>query len=162
MINKKILVTLGLSSVVTIVALTSMKANDPGYKNLKVLPKNLTHEQLGKVMHDWSNSLGVHCDFCHARNEAEKKMDFASDAKPEKKMAREMFKMMNKINSKYFDAKKDSLGFVMTSGVNCYTCHRGESHPETKIPERKGPGGPPSGTPPAGTPPAGAPQGDHK
>lgn len=156
-INKKILVTLCLSSVVTIVALTSMKSEDKEFKNLKVLPKNITKEQLGKVMHEWSASLGVHCDFCHVRNEAEKKMDFPNDAKPEKEMARHMFKMMNKINQKYFDAKKDSLGFVMTSGINCYTCHRGESHPETKLPERKGPGGPPQGNPPAG-----APQGNHK
>jgi len=29
------------------------------------------------------------------------------------------------------------------SGINCYTCHRGESHPEIKVPEgRRGPGGP--------------------
>jgi len=161
LINKKILVTLCLSSVVTLVALTSMKPDDDkGYKNLKVLPKNLTHEQLGKVMHEWSGSLGVHCDFCHVRNEAEKKMDFASDAKPEKEMARKMYKMMNKINQKYFEAKKDSLGMVMTSGVNCNTCHRGDSHPDAKLPERKGPGGPPPGAPaPGGTP---APQGDHK
>jgi len=156
LINKKLLVTLSLSSIVTVVALTSMKPqDDPGYKNLKVLPKNLTHEQLGKIMHDWSQSLNVHCDFCHARNEAEKKMDFASDAKPEKREAREMFKMMNKINQKYFEAKKDSLGMVMTSGVNCYTCHRGDSHPETKLPERKGPGGTPG---PGGPPPGGAPK----
>src|ERR1700744_718364 len=120
LINKKLIVTLSLSSVVALVALTSMKPQDePGFKNIKVLPKNITHQQLENVMHEWSASLGVHCDFCHARNEAEKKMDFASDAKPEKKMAREMFKMMNKINQKYFEAKKDSLGFVMTSGVNC-------------------------------------------
>ena len=159
LINKKIVATLCLSSVITIVALTSMKkADDPEYKNLKVLPKHLTHEQLDKVMHEWTASLNVHCDFCHVRNEAEKKMDFPSDAKPEKEMARKMFKMMNKINQKYFDAKKDSLGFVMTSGVNCYTCHRGDSHPDVKIPERKRPGGPGPGGPPPANPPAG----DHK
>ncbi|MEO6633868.1 MAG: c-type cytochrome [Mucilaginibacter sp.] len=161
LINKKIVATLCLSSVITIVALTSMKkADDPEYKNLKVLPKHLTHEQLDKVMHEWTASLNVHCDFCHVRNEAEKKMDFPSDAKPEKEMARKMFKMMNKINQKYFDAKKDSLGFVMTSGINCNTCHRGDSHPDVKVPERKRPGGagPAPGNPPPGNPPAG----DHK
>lgn len=167
LINKKILVTLSLSSVVAIVALTSMKPQeDAGYKNLKVLPKNLTHEQLGKIMHDWSGALGVRCDFCHARNADGKGMDFASEAKPEKQMARDMFKMMDKINSKYFEAKKDSLGMVMTSGVNCYTCHRGDSHPDAKMPERKGPGGPGQGGPGGpggqGGPPPGGQQGDHK
>ena len=167
LINKKLVITLGLSSVVTFVALTSMAPDDPGYKNLKVLPKNLTHQQLGKVMHEWSGSLGVRCNFCHAANAEGKGLDFASDAKPEKEMARHMFKMMNKINDKYFEAKKDSLGMVMTSGINCYTCHRGESHPEIKLPEMKmGPGGPPPpggpgmggpGGPPPGSPPPGGP-----
>lgn len=162
LINKKILVTLCLSSVIAVVALTSMKPEEEHkFKNLKVLPKNITDKQLDHVMDEWAHSLGVHCNFCHVRIEAEKKMDFASDAKPEKEMARHMYKMMNKINQKYFEAKKDSLGMVMTSGVNCYTCHRGESHPEVKVPEgRKGPGGPPPGAPaPGGAP---APQGDHK
>ncbi|ASU35262.1 c-type cytochrome [Mucilaginibacter xinganensis] len=161
LINKKIWVTLGLASVVSIVALTSM-APDKEFKNLKVLPKHITDRQLDQVMDEWSHSLGVHCNFCHVRNEAEKKMDFASDAKPEKEMARKMYKMMNKINQKYFEAKKDSLGMVMKSGVNCNTCHHGESHPEVKVPERRrGPGGPPPGGAPS---PGGigVPQGDHK
>jgi len=151
-----------LSGVVTVVALTSMAPDDPGFKNVKVLPKTLTDQQLHGVMREWSMSLGVRCDFCHAANAAGKGLDFASDAKPEKDMARHMFKMMNKINSKYFQAKKDSLGMVMKSGINCYTCHRGESHPEVKLPEMKrpgpgagGPGGPPPGG--AGAPPPGAP-----
>jgi len=77
-------------------------------------------------------------------------------------MARHMYKMMNKINQKYFEAKKDSLGMMMRSGINCYTCHRGDSHPETKLPEMKrgpgpGPGGP-GGPGPGGPPPGGAPK----
>ena len=159
LINKKIIVTLSLSSVVALVALTSMKPQDePGFKNIKVLPKNITHQQLENVMHEWSASLGVHCDFCHARNEAEKKMDFASDAKPEKKMAREMFEMTSKINKKFFKAEKDSLGMVIESSVACVTCHHGSPHPEVKPParEQRGPGGPPpGGNPPPTAPPSG-------
>jgi hypothetical protein len=140
--NKKIIITLGLASIVTLVAFTSMAPADPEYKNLKVLPKHITHEQLGKVMGEWERSLGVNCGFCHARDTATKKTDFASDAKPEKEMARKMFTMMNKINEKYFEAKKDSIGMVMHSGVNCNTCHNGVSHPEVKVPEgrRRGAG----------------------
>jgi len=155
-LNKKIIAMLGLVSIVTVVALTSMAPDEPGFKNLKVLPKNLTPRQLDGVMDEWAHSLGVHCSFCHVRDEAAKKMDFASDAKPEKTAARHMFKMMNKINSKFFEAKKDSLGMVTETGVNCYTCHRGSAHPELKIPmpERRGPGPGPGG-PPAGGPPGG-------
>jgi hypothetical protein len=154
LISRKIVVTLGLSSIVSLVALTSMAPKNPEYKNLKVLPKSITHQQLGNIMGEWSHSLGVHCSFCHVRDEAAKKMDFASDAKPEKEAARHMFKMMNKINQKYFEAKKDSLGMMMKAGINCYTCHRGDSHPEVKLPEdeKRGPGGP---TPGPGNTPAG-------
>jgi|SRR6185503_1619538 len=155
-INRKILVTVGLSSVVTFIALTSMAPpDDEGPKNLKVLPKHTTEMQIHKIMREWAISLGVRCNFCHAPGADGKGLDFASDAKPEKEMARHMFKMMNKINTKFFEAKKDSLGMVEQAGVNCYTCHRGNSHPETKLPEMKpGPGGPP----PGGGPPSGAPQ----
>ena len=157
MLNRKIIVTVCLSSVVSIIALTSMTApqQQEGFTNLKVLPKSLSHQQLGKIMHEWSNSLNVHCDFCHAPKTEGKGLDFASDAKPEKEMARHMYKMMNNINEKYFEAKKDSLGMVMTTGINCNTCHRGEAHPEVKdAPSMMhGPAGPPAG----GMSPAGAP-----
>ena len=137
LINRKIVATVGLSAIIAVVALSSMAPNNPEYKNLKVLPKSITHEQLGKVMGEWAHSLGVHCTFCHVRDEAAKKMDFASDAKPEKETARHMFKMMNKINHKYFEAKKDSLGMMARSGISCYTCHRGDSHPKVTLPDEK-------------------------
>ena len=172
LVNKKILVMLGLISVVVLGAMTSMTpkaAEDEGFKNLKVLPKNITKDQLHAVMDEWEHSLGVHCNFCHVRDEAAKKMDWVSDAKPEKNMARDMFKMMNKINSKYFHAKKDSLGMVLKAGVNCNSCHRGTAHPEVTVPAGRGPGGPPPGTPgqapvgqPGTPPPAGTPAPDKK
>lgn len=151
-VNKKLLVTLGLLSIVVFGAMTNIKPQDEGFKNLKVLPKNISGENLHKVMEDWEHSLGVHCNFCHARNEETKKMDWASDAKPEKQMARDMYKMMNKINQKYFHAKKDSLGMIMQSGVNCNTCHRGTAHPEVTVPDGKGPGAPGMGSGPGGQP----------
>jgi hypothetical protein len=123
----------------------------PKLVNLKVFPKNIPYRVLDHEMDEWSASLGVRCNFCHARNEQTGKMDFPSDAKPEKTAARHMYLMMSKINKKYFDAKKDSLGMVITAGVNCYTCHRGDAHPEVKVPEEHhGPGSPP----PGGVPPA--------
>lgn len=150
--NKKIIATLGLLSVVVFGAFTSMTPpapKDEGFTNLKVLPKNISKDKLHDVMEEWAHSLGVHCNFCHVRNEETKKMDWANDTKPEKEMAREMFRMTNKINQKYFKAKKDSLGMMMHTGVNCNTCHRGTEHPEITIPEGKGPGpmAPPAGQP---------------
>lgn len=153
-ISKKLTITAGLFGVMALGIAASLPQQGPPPKaqNLKVLPKNISHEALDKIMDGWAASLGVHCNFCHARNEQTNKMDFASDAKPEKTAARHMFLMTAKINKKFFRAEKDSLGMVMESSVNCYTCHRGNAHPEIKIPERQH-GPPPGGTavpPPSG------------
>ncbi len=164
--NKKLIITVGLLSAVTFVGLTSMQQpqqqEDMKAVNLKVLPKNLTHKQLDGVMDEWAHSLGVRCNFCHARNEQTGKMDWASDAKPEKNIARMMYKMEASINKKYFESKKDSLGMMAETGINCYTCHNGKAHPEVQMPpalphrQSPPPGAPgeqPVGAPPQGTPP---------
>jgi cytochrome c553 len=139
LLNKKILVTLGLLSAVVFISTTAMQQSKPAeekkFKNLKVLPKNISEKQLEAVMGEWSRSLGVRCNFCHSRNEETKRNDFALDGKPEKEMARQMFRMAANINKKYFKAEKDSTGMVMATGVNCNTCHRGTAHPEAKLPE---------------------------
>ena len=106
---------------------------DKPKRNLKVLPKDISHEDLGKIMDDWKIALGVKCNFCHApsKDSTSHHLDFASDAKPEKDMARHMFRMTAKINKKYFNFDKDDKGATIAA-VTCLTCHRGEAHPETK------------------------------
>lgn len=154
-INKKLFITLGLTGLIVFGALASLPPEPEKFKNLKVLPKNISHDQLEKVMRQWSQALGVRCNFCHAQ-------DKADDSKPEKLMAREMFKMTAKINSKYFKAKKDSLGMMAQTGIACITCHRGTGHPDVKALLQAGPqggqrpggfGGPGGQAPGAGTPP---------
>jgi len=139
-ISKKLAITSALLGVMALGVAASMPQQQQGpppkAENLKVLPKNISHRDLDRIMDTWAASLGVHCNFCHARNEQTNKMDFASDAKPEKTVARHMFQMAAKINKKYFKAEKDSLGMVMESAVNCNTCHRGSAHPEIKVPQR--------------------------
>lgn len=157
-INKKLLAILSLLCVVGFMAMSPPAEEEHKFTNLKVLPKKITDKQLDAVMDEWAHSLNVRCNFCHVRNNETNKMDFANDAKPEKEMARHMYKMMGDINKKYFGAKKDSLGMVIQTGVNCYTCHRGVAHPEVvnapAPPRRGGQGGPPPGGQ-AGPPPAG-------
>ena len=158
-ISKKLTITAGLFGVMALGIAASMPQEaHPGYQNLKVLPKKISHEELGKIMGNWAGSLGVHCNFCHVHNDQTNKMDFASDAKPEKETARHMFQMTSKINKKFFKAEKDSLGMVIESSVACVTCHHGSPHPEVKPParEQRGPGGPPpGGNPPPTAPPSG-------
>jgi hypothetical protein len=105
--------------------------DDPKYKNLKILPKNITHEQMDSVMHHFTNSLGVKCNFCHVRTADGKEWDFASDENKHKLVARKMMTMTGKINDKYFDVTgKKSLDAKLM--VTCYTCHHGKTDPETK------------------------------
>lgn len=106
---------------------------DKPKRNLKVLPKDISHEDLDKIMDSWKIALGVKCGFCHApsKDSTSRHLDFASDAKPEKDIARHMFRMTAKINKKYFNFDKDDKG-VTIQAVTCLTCHRGEAHPETK------------------------------
>jgi hypothetical protein len=147
LINKKIFITLGLlSGIVVFASMTSIQQaqqEEPKPVNLKVLPKNISHKDLERVMGNWAASLGVRCNFCHARNEETKKTDFASDAKPEKEMARHMYLMAAKINKKYFkvDSQKDSIGMMKLTSVNCYTCHHGVAHLEAATWPKRG-GGP--------------------
>jgi hypothetical protein len=102
------------------------------YKNLKVLPKNITKEQMDSVMKHFTGSLGVKCNFCHVFNQEQKAMDFASDANEHKGVARYMMKMTTKLNKKYFEVKDKSLSAKYE--VTCYTCHNGKENPGTKPP----------------------------
>ena len=103
----------------------------PKKRNLKVLPKDISHDELDKVMDGWKAALGVKCNFCHSpsADSSNHHLDFASDAKPEKNIARHMYTMAAKINKKYFSFNKDDKG-VTIAAVSCMTCHRGSPHPD--------------------------------
>jgi hypothetical protein len=151
------------------------------YTNLKVLPKSIKKANLDRIMREWAASLGQRCNFCHANNPTTNRTDYALDTKPEKLMARKMYVMEGKINKKYFGAKKDSLGMVAHTGINCNTCHKGNAHPKVVLAAAAGGqggfgGGAPAGgqrpatapgaapapaTSPAVTAPAGAPRTKH-
>jgi len=113
-------------------------SNDPGYKNLQILPKDITREQLDSVMHHFTESLSVRCNFCHVRNDTTNRMDFASDANPHKNKAREMMKLTNKINDDYFDVTGGQRTISTQLMVTCYTCHHGSTDPAVRAPKREG------------------------
>lgn len=106
-------------------------------KNLKVLPKDISHEELENVMRGFKNALGVKCGFCHdPRKDDPKKLDFAGDENKHKAIARDMMRMTARINKKYF---KESGNEALK--VTCYTCHHGNkepvSQPEVTAGEKK-------------------------
>ena len=58
-------------SVILFQAFTT--THEPHFKNLKILPKDISEHDLDSVMHHFTASLGVKCNFCHVRNEEAKK-----------------------------------------------------------------------------------------
>ncbi len=108
---------------ITLCSLSLPQQEHEKAKNLKVLPKNISHEELENVMRGYKEALGVKCSFCHvASKEDPKKMDFASDDNDHKKIARDMMRMTAKINKKYFKGHQ-------VAEVSCYTCHKGNKEP---------------------------------
>jgi hypothetical protein len=108
--------------IIAIALLTAVTASAE-QKNVQLLT-NLSDAQLGLAMNNMSASLGVHCDFCHVFNEQAKALDFPNDAKPEKKTAREMIRMVLDLNEKNFHGRPI---------VGCYTCHLGKEHPASMV-----------------------------
>jgi cytochrome c2 len=124
-------ITLSILVATTVILSAFMPRQEPEHKftNLKVLPKNISKDDLDKVMDGFKAALGVKCNFCHApRKDDPKKMDFASDEKNHKLIAREMMKMTAKINKKYFH-EKDKEGKV--TNISCISCHNGKEEPQT-------------------------------
>lgn len=161
--RNKLLVLLGMGVITTcVVAFTPDKPHE-GYKNLQVLPKDISHDDLDKVMHGFNDALNVKCLYCHVHEGDDWKQGwkFDSDDKPEKGIARHMLRMTMAINANYFNfensTKPDTINVV-----TCNTCHRGIAHPDAKgIAEQMANGGmkqaPP---PPPPGPPPGAPKKD--
>ena len=101
----------------------------PRPKNLQVLPKDISNKDLIATMRGFKAALGVECSFCHAENPQTHRLDFASDAKPEKTTARTMIRMVHEINSKYLATIHDPDASPADKSVGCGTCHRGSSMP---------------------------------
>jgi hypothetical protein len=107
----------------------------PAPINLKVLPRNLTGEQVHEIMEKWEGELGSGCKTCHAVDpknigpNGKPRLNFADDSKEEKRTARVMLKMVEDINANYV-SKIDSSG----APVTCGTCHRGHLGPEPFVP----------------------------
>jgi len=97
---------------------------DSQWENLKVLPQDISGEELKGLMRGYNTALGVKCNHCHAPN-AEGKMDFASDAKKEKEFARHMITMTKDLNEKHFNYDETDK-----EKVSCFTCHQGNIKPK--------------------------------
>ena len=88
-----------------------VKTAGQAFKNVLVL-KDIPADQLLPAMRYITVALGVRCNYCHNMERP------ADDAKPQKRRARHMMKMMFAIDNDNFDGERK---------VTCYTCHRGAS-----------------------------------
>ena len=111
------------------------RADTGEFHNLQLFPQNITHDELIANMRGFARALGTRCDHCHVANPpgSKEQFDFASDAKPEKNMARGMMKMAHSANADYL-AKLDPHGQLVT----CNTCHRGHTVQDATLPAEGG------------------------
>lgn len=142
--KNKIFVIVGFSIfIIGGISATRPPDDEIKFKNLKVLSKDITDDELERVMTTFERQLGVTCLYCHVptkENVRPPRVDFASDEKKEKIAAREMLKMTMKINKKYFNFIVDNK-MSKRPVVWCKSCHMGYPVPHInsfdykKIPE---------------------------
>lgn len=118
---------------------------DRMYKNMVWLPSN-TNTQF--VMPAFRAAIGVECNFCHVAGENMEKghaNERDLDVNPKKLIARNMIRMVQKINATLHPDENIDLVFLAAStvpegkhDVTCFTCHRGNHIPPTGPPAATG------------------------
>jgi hypothetical protein len=130
-INRKFIVI----AVLVVAVIISVAAIEPthhkeDFTNLQVLPKDISPKALQQIMVDeFQDGLGVGCNFCHANEKGSLHLDYASDEKPEKEIARSMMRMTMDINKKYFEDEHPLIGDSLMT-ISCVSCHNGVPHPD--------------------------------
>jgi len=127
----------GLAVLLAIIALGALgspaaaqgKFPPDSFKNLKVLPKNISQRALLDTMRGFALALGVRCVYCHVGKEGQPldSVNFRSDDKRTKRAARVMMHMVMHINEEHLLDVPDRPKPVVV--VRCATCHRGVSRP---------------------------------
>ena len=96
--------------------------------NTHVIPRGTPVSQVVGTMRDFATHLGVRCTYCHVGEEGQPlaQLDFASDEKRNKLVARQMMRMVQEVNRRLDTIPEPGAPEV---NVNCLTCHRGVSRP---------------------------------
>ena len=99
-------------------------------KNLTVLPKETSVDDVMKIMKAWNTALNVQCVFCHvgAVGKPLSTYDFASDNKKRKETSRVMLRASLEMNEKF-----KTIGDEPPE-VSCATCHKRSRHVDDKLP----------------------------
>ena len=125
----RIYITFLVLASLAILGVSATKQRDPIYKNLQILPKDISEKDMDSIMLSYTKALGMGCGFCHNPVEGfEDSLDYVTDKNEMKENARNMMRMTIDINSKYFYFDK-KVKPVYLRTVHCLTCHRGEAYP---------------------------------
>jgi hypothetical protein len=129
LITRKQILTISILTVMVVAGIAAVKPPKGPFKNLKILPQDISEAKLDSIMHSYNKALGEGCKFCHAPvANFPDSLDYASDALPMKNNAREMMRMNIYINQTYFNYPKGEKPEYLNT-VHCMTCHRGEAMP---------------------------------
>ena len=115
----------------TLLAGTASAQIPDKFTNLQVLPRHISKPELTQMMRSFAGSLGVRCNHCHEGGNGQglQGVDFASDAKETKKVARAMVRMTREINTRLLP----QIGRNPVREVRCVTCHHGLPKPEALV-----------------------------
>lgn len=96
--------------------------------NTQVISRDTPVMRVVGTMRDFSFGLGVRCTFCHVGTEEMPlaQVDFASDEKRNKLVARQMMRMVQEVNRRLDTIPQPGTPEI---AVTCATCHRGVSRP---------------------------------
>ncbi|HVT39406.1 MAG TPA: hypothetical protein VHE78_10195 [Gemmatimonadaceae bacterium] len=94
-----------------------------------MLPRNLSTDSVFTLMLGVADALGVSCGHCHpgGDNPTWDSTNFTGDVKPTKRVAREMFRLVDRLNHELLPAAVKPGLFSVP--VTCITCHRGALRP---------------------------------
>jgi hypothetical protein len=95
--------------------------------NTHIIPRNTAPTQVWGMMRNYAAALGVECTHCHVGRSGSPlaEIDFISDEKRTKLVARQMMRMVTEINRRLDTLPSTPSPLVVT----CETCHRGVPRP---------------------------------
>ena len=88
--------------------------------NVQVIPKKTQPVQVWGMMRNIAGALGVSCTFCHVGSDSAplERIDFATDEKRNKRVARQMMRMVQEVNSRL-----DTIPARPTATAHCDVHH---------------------------------------
>jgi len=135
MTHKKKTATLLVVAAIVIAGTAATTTPVRKFRNLKVLPQDISEKQLDSMMGSYNRALNVNCDFCHKPATdltgiapANDNVDFAADNQM-KEEARRMMRLTIDINKTYFRFDTTAKPEYLFNVITCNTCHRGNPFP---------------------------------